>query len=168
VSFLHACLASALSLAIPIDRDSKPRPLLRGWLHGILTVLLLGFLIGSLVSKEVGTLLGSREEQLGFIVGKLLSCGASASYHLIDFRSPTWLRWLNIFDLLFVPIAVWALVSGGSSASPWGDDRHERWVNNLYLIGAVEAATVFGVWLQFRTGMNMLLWSIAPPQFLTT
>jgi predicted membrane channel-forming protein YqfA (hemolysin III family) len=134
-----------------IDRDSKPRPLLRGWLHGLLTVLLVIFLIASVSSHTVGTVLGSREQQIGFIIGKLLSCGASASYHLVDFRSAKFLRWVNILDLLMVPVAVYALVSGGSDGSILGDDDHEKWIYNFYIILVVFALNAFGVWLEFRT-----------------
>jgi predicted membrane channel-forming protein YqfA (hemolysin III family) len=137
-----------------LDRDSKPRPLFRGWLHGLLSIFLMAFLVASLTSPTtVGTILGvSQEEQLGFIVGKLLSCGASAAYHLVDCRSKRVLRWLNILDLLMVPAAVYALVSGASASTPfWGADRHAKWVGNLQLILAVAALNALGVWLQFRT-----------------
>jgi predicted membrane channel-forming protein YqfA (hemolysin III family) len=109
------------------------------------------FLIASAASSTVGTVLGTREEQMGFIVGKLLSCGASAAYHLVDCRSKKVLRWLNIIDLLMVPPAVYALISGSSAGSMWGSDRCEKWMNNLYLILGVCGLNAFGVWLEFRT-----------------
>ena len=120
-------------------------------MHGLITVVLVLFLIAGVASPTVGTVLGTREEQIGFIVGKLLSCFASATYHLVDFRSAKLLRWANILDLLMVPVAVYALVSGASTGSIWGDGRHEKWMNNFYLILGVFVANAFGVWLEFRT-----------------
>ena len=72
-------------------RDGKPRPLLRGWLHAFVSCVLVLAILASIVSPVFRTILGATwYEQLSFLAGKLLSYGASAYYHIVDFKSLAW------------------------------------------------------------------------------
>ena len=141
-------------------RDSKPRPLLRGWLHGIVSLLLVVALFVSL-AYPASLLLETRLQQVGLIVGKLCSYGASAYYHLVDFQSPKWLRWANIIDLVMVPMAIFAIISCGAQQPascfslilPPETTGVMLWLCELGLAAFIMMLNGFGVFCQFSTEM---------------
>jgi hypothetical protein len=97
--------------------DGKPRPLLRGWLHALLTVATAAWLLHMYLVPAQPAVLGTRRQQLGFLWGKGVVHLASAAYHVVDFRSPSLLRVANMLDLALIPAAIFALISLSTDAS---------------------------------------------------
>ena len=133
-------------------RDSKPRPLMRGWLHALVAAILFVSIIASASFPDaVGTVLGFRAEQLAFLIGKWCSYTASATYHTYDFRDRRWLRFWNIMDLAMCPMSLYGVIACSASASWLTKDSSQKFFFEFYLFLIALSLNTFGVWLQFRT-----------------
>ena len=75
--------------------DGKPRPLLRGVLHGILSLALLS-------ATVVAAAMGDPGMALGF-AGKFATYAASATFHLYPFATVTAVTRAFVMDLICVP-----------------------------------------------------------------
>lgn len=101
-------------------RPRRPKPLLRGALHGGIAALLPLALAAVAAACASGALPPQWWRFAGLLAGKLASYGASAGYHLFPFRSAaTKKAWLRA-DLTTVSVAVWAPSSAFcSDAAEW-------------------------------------------------
>ena len=117
-------------------RDGKPRPLLRGWLHAFVSCVLVLAILASIVSPVFRTILGATwYEQMSFLAGKLLSYGASAYYHIVDFKSLAWSRWANVMDLVLIAPAMWGICALCAPANSLGTGtRVSHWMGELYVL----------------------------------
>merc|ERR1719362_17711 len=92
-------------------RNGHPRPLLRGLLHGVITLFLVptilvlsGLLSVEILPKDFWLL-------LVHLLAKFLSYGASASLHLYPFQTQYVERRVWKADLTMIPVSVWGTCS---------------------------------------------------------
>jgi len=92
--------------------DGKPRPMLRGWLHGFVSIAVIPpLLVAVSVGLVTATLPYRWWTALGFLLGKGLSYAASSVFHLVPFKSVHRARQGLICDLMMIPVSVWATAS---------------------------------------------------------
>lgn len=101
--------------------DGKPRPSLRGVLHGGVSLALAASLLAYLVELAAGAAAPTRGWRIvGLILGKLASYAASGTLHLVSFRSVGALTRALEVDLVLVSCSIWASSSlFAPSASEW-------------------------------------------------
>lgn len=87
--------------------DGKPRPLFRGVLHGVVTILLVTLALpGVVIALSIGTLPSRWWKFAVFLAGKALSYGSSAILHLYPFVNLKALTNALKLDLLAINVSI--------------------------------------------------------------
>lgn len=146
-------LASSLGVH-RVYRDGKPRPLLRGWLHGgtaliflVMLVLFLGYRTKLAASGHGSESAGDRGV-LSLLLGKCAVMAASASYHLIPFSSYGAVRLANAVDLALIPLSIFA------SIAPFASANSEQFLHEVTLVVGILCFNIVVVVFQFLPSIS--------------
>lgn len=102
--------------------DGKPRPLFRGVLHGLTSVILASGIVWLVLSIFVTQSVDTKWLPVAFFMsGKFASYVSSAFLHLYDFKSANSATIALQLDLICVPLSIWATTAPLSFSSNRAD-----------------------------------------------